>query len=163
MTVNTLYSVGDWIVHNRYGIGQIKAIQKIPIHGEEKQTFRVKTKDAEYWVPLENADNPRIRRVVTKQKLRRAMRILRGKPEKMAKNYKVRHAKIKKVFQNGSIYKMARLLRDLLNLKNDKKLNNTEYDAVQKLIGRFEREYAVCYEVPVVQAREVFNDYLKEE
>jgi RNA polymerase-interacting CarD/CdnL/TRCF family regulator len=163
MTVNALYSVGDWIVHNHYGVGQIKDIEEKPIHGKDTATYRVKTKDAEYWVPLNNADNPRIRRVVNKRKLRKAMRMLRAKPQKMAKNYKKRNSRIKKVFRNGSIYKMARLLRDLLNLRNIKKLNNTEYDAVEKLTERFEREYAACYDVPLIRAKEVFADYLIEQ
>jgi len=152
MTAEAIYSVGDWIVHNYYGVGQIKKIEERPIHGEKVRTFRVRTKDSVYWVPVLNSDNPRIRRVVDKAKLRRAIRILKSKPQKMNKNYKTRNSRIKKVFLSGSIHKMAKLLRDLLSLRHEKKFNNTEKDAVEKIQERFIREYAICYEIPQEEA-----------
>ena len=116
MTVEAIYSVGDWIVHNFYGVGQIKKIEERPIHGEKVRTFRVRTKDSVYWVPVKKSDNPRIRRVVNKRKLRRAIRTLKSKPQKMNKNYKTRNAWIRKVFLSGSFQKMAKLLLDQVHL-----------------------------------------------
>jgi RNA polymerase-interacting CarD/CdnL/TRCF family regulator len=80
----------------------------------------------------------------------------------MDKNYKARQTRIKEVFDNGSIQKMAMLLRDLLNLTKSKKLNDTEFNAVEKLIGRFEREYAICYDVPQNEASSALTDYIGE-
>lgn len=160
--MEAIYSVGDWIVHNFYGVGQIKKIEEKPIHGEKVRTFRVRTKDSVYWVPVKKSDNPRIRRVVNKSKLRRAIRTLKSKPKKMNKNYKTRNARIKKVFLNGSIQKLARLLRDLLSLRHDKKLNNTEKDAVEKIQGRFIREYAICYEIPQEEASAKFLEIINQ-
>jgi RNA polymerase-interacting CarD/CdnL/TRCF family regulator len=162
MTVDTLYSVGDWIVHNYYGVGQIKKIEKKPIHGEKVRTFRVKTKDSVYWVPVKKSDNPRIRRVVNKAKLRRAIRTIKSKPQKMNKNYKTRNARIKKVFMSGSTQKMAKLLRDLLALRHQKKFNNTEKNAVEKIKERFIREYAICYEIPQQEATIKFSEITAE-
>jgi len=160
MTVEAIYSVGDWIVHNNYGVGQIKKIEERPIHGEKVRTFRVKTKDSIYWVPVKKSDNPRIRRVVNKTKLRRAIRTLKSKPKKMNKNYRTRNAKIKEVFLSGSLQKMAKLLRDLLALRHEKKFNNTEKDAVEKIQERFIREYAICYEIPPEEASARFRDII---
>ena len=153
MTTDTVYDVGDWIVHNAYGVGQIKKIEKKPIHGEKVKTFRVRTKDSVYWVPVQKSDTPRIRRVVNKRKLRRALRAVKSKPKEMAKNYKTRNAQIKEVFINGALIKMARLLRDLLELEKRKKFNTTEKDAVDRILERFSREYSICYEVPIETAR----------
>jgi CarD family transcriptional regulator len=160
MTVEAIYSVGDWIVHNFYGVGQIKKIEERPIHGEKVRTFRVRTKDSVYWVPVKKSDNPRIRRVVNKRKLRRAIRTLKSKPQKMNKNYKTRNARIRKVFLSGSFQKMAKLLRDLLALRREKKFNNTEKDAVEKIQERFIREYAICYEIPQEEASTKFREII---
>ncbi|MBN2045892.1 MAG: hypothetical protein JW757_12785 [Anaerolineales bacterium] len=158
MTVDVIYDIGDWIVHNYYGVGQIKRIEKRKIHGEKVNTFRVQTKDSVYWVPVKKVDNPRIRRVVNKRKFRRALRALRSKPEEMSKNYKTRQAHIKEVFEDGSIRNLAKLLRDLYQLARTKKLNTTEQDAVEKIEERFIREYAACYEVPLGEARNKLKD-----
>ena len=153
MTVDAVFAVGDWIVHNAYGVGQIKKIEKKPIHGEKIRAFRVKVKDGFYWLPLKRADNPRVRRVVTKRKLNRALRMITRKPKKMAKNYKARNKRIKKDLESGSIYKMARLMRDLLALRKTKKWNNTEKDAFDRMMELFARECSVCYDMPIEDGR----------
>lgn len=162
MSTEISYEVGDWIVHNAYGVGQIKKIETKPIHGEKVETYRVRTKDSVYWLPVEDADTSRIRRVVNKRKLRRALKAVNSKPKEMAKNYKTRNAFIKEVFQDGSFMKMAKLLRDLLALQKVKKWNMTETNAVDRIKQRFSREYAVCYEVPIEEARHKINELILE-
>ena len=121
MTLDSFYSIGDWIVHKAYGIGQIKKIEKRSICGQKVRAFRVKTKDSIFWVSLHSDDNPRIRRAVNKRKIRRELRTVKSKPEKMDKNDKTRNNRIVKVFEDNSIQKKAMLLRDLLALGNNKK------------------------------------------
>ncbi len=162
MATEAVFTVGDWIVHNSYGVGQIKKIEEKPIHGEKVRTFRVKTKDSVYWVPVKKSDNPRIRRVVNKAKLKRAIRTMKSKPKPMAKNYKTRNARIRSDFESGSVQKMAKLLRDLLALGKKKKFNNTEKEAVEKIQDRIIREYAVCYEIPIEEASVKFWDIVSE-
>jgi RNA polymerase-interacting CarD/CdnL/TRCF family regulator len=162
MSTELTYEVGDWIVHNAYGVGQIKKVETKPIHGEKVKTFRVRTKDSVYWLPVEEADTSRIRRVVNKRKLRRALRAVKSKPKEMAKNYKTRNATIKDVFLDGSFMKMAKLLRDLLALQKRKKWNMTETNAVERIKQRFSREYAVCYEVPIEEGRQKISELIIE-
>jgi RNA polymerase-interacting CarD/CdnL/TRCF family regulator len=148
------FEVGDWIVHNWYGVGEIRKVEERPIHGEELNCYRVETKDAIYWLPVENADNDRTRRVVNKSRFQKALRALKAKPEKMAKNYRTRNAHIKEVvFESGSLIKMAGLLRDLLALRKSKKLNNTEKGAVERIRERMVREWSACKDIPVEEAR----------
>ena len=148
------FTVGDWIVHNRYGIGEIKALEERPIHGESMDCFRVKTKDATYWLPIENANNDRTRRVVNKARFKRALDALKDQPKKMAKNYRTRNARIREIiYESGSLEKMAGLLRDLLALRKSKKLNTTEKNAVDKIRERMVREWSVSRDIPVEEAR----------
>lgn len=148
------FEVGDWIVHNWYGVGEIKKLEERPIHGEEIKCYRVKTKDATYWLPVENAVNDRTRRVVNKTRFNKALKALKDKPQKMAKNYRTRNARIREIiFESGSLVKMAGLLRDLLNLRKKKKLNNTEKTAVDKIRERIVREWSACRDIPVEEAR----------
>lgn len=148
------FEVGDWIVHNHYGVGEIKKVEERPIHGEDTECFRVETSDATYWLPVDNAENARTRRVVNKARFQRALRALKGKPKEMAKNYRTRNAKIREVlYESGSLEKMAALLRDLLNLREKKKWNNTEKDAVEKIRKRMVREWSASRDIPVEEAK----------
>lgn len=153
MTTETLFDIGDWIVHNAYGVGQIRKIEKKPIHGEKVRTFRVRTKDGVYWLPIKKADNPRVRSVVTKRELRKAIRTLKSRPKTMSKKYKTRNARIKEDFEQGSLKRLAKLMRDLIHLGKQKKYNMTEKDAIDKIEKRFTREYAACHGISPEEAR----------
>lgn len=147
------FEVGDWIVHNWYGVGEIKNVEERKIHGEKIECYRVKTKDAVYWLPIENADNDRTRRVVNKSRFKKALNTLKGKPQDMPKNYRTRYAQIKEIYESSSLVKMAALLRDLLALRKKKNLSDTEKVAVENLKERIVREWSVCRDIPVKDAR----------
>ncbi len=152
------FEVGDWVVHNWYGVGEIKKIEERPIHGEDKQCYKVKTKDAIYWLPVKNSVNDRTRHVVNKSRFKKALSALKSTPEKMAKNYRTRNAKIREVLmESGSLIKMAALYRDIMGLREKKKLNTTEKNAVEKIRERIVREWSICRDVPLEEARSKFQ------
>lgn len=153
MTTETLFDVGDWIVHNAYGVGQIRKIEKKPIHGEKVRSFRVRTQDGVYWLPIKKADNPRVRSVGTKREIRKVIRILKSRPKPMSKNYKSRHTRIKEDFENGALNRLAKLMRDLIHLGKQKKFNMTEKEAIDKIEKWFTREYAACHGISIDEAR----------
>jgi RNA polymerase-interacting CarD/CdnL/TRCF family regulator len=96
--------------------------------------------------------------VVNKSRFRKAMKALKGKPKEMAKNYRTRNARIKEVvFESGSLIKMAGLLRDIMALRKNKKLNNTEKMAAENIRERIVREWSACKEIPVEEARGKFE------
>ena len=35
------YSIGKWVVHSQYGVGQIKKTEMMPLHGEQTECFKV--------------------------------------------------------------------------------------------------------------------------
>ena len=38
-------SIGEWVVHSHYGVGQIKKTELMPLHGEQTACFMVQVKD----------------------------------------------------------------------------------------------------------------------
>ena len=158
---NLMYQKGDWIVHTSYGVGQIRKIEKKPIHGEKVKVFRVKTSDAVYWLPVKKADNDRVRRIAGKKELKKVLKKLSTKPEKIGKNYRSRNAHISEVFSNDSIEMKVELLRDLLGLRQRKIWSNTEYDAAVKIFKQLANEYSIVHEVGIKKARTQINDLIK--
>lgn len=152
-----MYKKGDWIVHTSYGVGQIRKIEKKPIHGKVVKVFRVKTSNSIYWLPVKNADNDRIRRIAGKKKLKKALKKLGTKPEKMGKNYRSRNSHIAEVFTKDSVNKKVELLRDLLGLRKKKVWSNTENDAAIKIFNQLANEYSIVHEIPVQEAQKKIN------
>jgi len=147
------FDVGDWIVHAYYGVGQIDSVEERPVHGETTDCYRVLTRDAEYWVPIDDGENPRIRPVASRSRIYRALRALKKPAEKMHKNYRTRQARISEVLSSSSLLDMARLLRDLRGRQKARKLNTTDREAFELIKERFTREWAAAMEIKPETAR----------
>ncbi len=152
-----MFQKGDWIVHTAYGVGQIRKIEKKPIHGEMVNVFRVKTKDSVYWLPVANAGNDRIRRIADRQNLEKALKQLNAKPREIGTDYRTRNNHIAEVFSQGSIQSKVELLRDLMGLRQEKVWSNTENDAANTIFEQLSSEYSVICEVSLDEARDQLN------
>ena len=162
MTVdNTQFGKGDWIVHNRYGVGQIKGLEKKAYGGKEKSFYKVKTGNSTFWVPVENVDSSRIRPVASKSRMKRALTALRRTPHSMDKDHNMRKKRIKQVLLDSSLTAIAELLRDLAWRQAVKKLNPTEEDAMSRLQDRFIKEWSVALKISDREARQKLHTILE--
>jgi RNA polymerase-interacting CarD/CdnL/TRCF family regulator len=91
MTANkNSFSRGDWIVHLTHGIGRVRRIEKKTIGGKKAKYFRVESKDSVFWVPVEQAEQCRIRPVASPYQLRKALKVLKKPPQEETLDYKQR-------------------------------------------------------------------------
>ena len=156
-----VYAVGDWIVHLTYGVGQIQKKEKKTIGGIKRMCFRVKTDDGVFWLPIDNANNERIRPIASPTSIQRALRILKRAPKKMDANYKTRRKRIQKVCLDGDLRTDMRLVRDLHARQFKKGLNETEVHALTFTTNRFLKEWSLCKGLEINEARRKFEHFLK--
>ena len=151
------FGKGDWIVHSAYGVGQIRMIEQKPIHGEIVSVFRVKTRNSIYWLPIENADNSRVRAIADEEKINDALLQIQDTPHEIGSDYRARNNHINEILQHGTLLSKVELLRDLLALRQEKVWSNTENDAANTLFDQLTSEYSVVQKVPIETAREEIN------
>lgn len=138
------YSVGDWIVHSRYGIGQIKGVDVKGISGEESDYFRVESSDSTFWIPTDQIEDDQIRSVASSDRLQEAIAVLEKEPKEMSSNYKTRRKRIRQAREKNTPLALARILRDLRGHRRKKgMLNSTERTAFKTLKQRLVEEWAV--------------------
>ena len=137
------FSKGDWIVHTRYGVGQVKGIEKKALDGEEKLFFRVKTFDGVYWLSAVRSDVEYIRPVTSEHQIKRALTIIRRPPKELPENHTQRSKLIAEALKDPSLYPKARMMRDLNGKQYKDKLNFTEEDAFLLLKKKFLNEWSV--------------------
>ena len=113
MEQDTQFSVGTWIVHSQYGVGQIQKTEVMPFHGEQTECFRVQVKDGAFWFPTDSVENPRIRPVASQEIIPKVIKNLRRKPGKLEKDKKYWDKQIKAVTSNDDLVKISQLIRDL--------------------------------------------------
>lgn len=138
------YSEGDWIVHTRYGIGQIKGVDLKNISGEETRYYRVITTNSTYWVPVDQMDSEVLRPLSTPEDIQKAITALQKPPKEMSQNYKTRQSRIQRVEIRNTPRAIARLIRDLRERQREKgALNKTERSAFRSLRQRLIEEWAI--------------------
>jgi len=137
------FSKGDWIVHARYGVGQVKGIEKKELDGEKKLFFRVKTFEGVYWLSIFKTDVEYIRPITSEHQIKRALTIIRKPPEKLPENHTLRNKIITEATNDSSLYHKARMIRDLNAKQQESKLNFTEEDAFLKMRKQLLNEWAV--------------------
>lgn len=157
MAKTPTYSKGAWIVHHYYGVGQVKGIEKKVLDGNESSYYKVKTRNSQFWVPVDGADSSRLRPLSSHEDIKKIARILRRKPDLMDPDHMQRKRVIREVLAEGSLLEMARLIRDLSARQTEKKLNPTEEDALKRFRDRLVREWSVCLKMEIDEANHEFQ------
>lgn len=156
------YAIGDWIVHLLYGVGQIRKLEKRLVGGEKTLCYRIHTKDSIFWLPVDNAENKRVRPLASPKRIRRALDVFQRAPRKMAKNFQSRRKRIREDSLDGDLSTDLKLIRDLNGRQHSKGLNDTEKDSLAMLTKRFLKEWSLSRGIEIKEARMRLNTFLQE-
>jgi RNA polymerase-interacting CarD/CdnL/TRCF family regulator len=155
------YTIGDWVVHLSYGVGQIKKIEVKPIHGEQVKCFRVNTKDSDFWFPKNRPDNPRIRPVVTPDIIERVIKELQKPDFDMDPDRKVWKKRIDETKTSDDLIATSQIVRDLNILRTQRKLNQTEEKALNDFTERMIDEWSTTMKTDSSVVRRELNEYIQ--
>lgn len=111
-----MFQVGDRLVHPSYGVGTVTEIKERHTLGRGKRYYSIELLDHPemvVMVPVGAEERMGLRRPVTKSKLGRVWRILRGDPNRLPKNYDKRCALLDKKLGSGELVQVAEAVRDL--------------------------------------------------
>jgi RNA polymerase-interacting CarD/CdnL/TRCF family regulator len=125
MTQQT-FTIGDWIVHAFYGVGQVKGRENKVLEGEDREYLWIKTADSDYWLPIENMDATHIRPLASQDQIRKALNLIQKQPEALANEYLVRRKEISMAVNDVSLNTKACMIRDLSGRKRVHNLNLNE-------------------------------------
>ena len=140
------FNIGDWIVHYYHGVGQVKDIVEKGLDGNEKTFYKVKTREIEYWIPIEDADSDHLEPIRSKGDFEGALEILASKPEPIAEHHKSRKKKIHYRWMDGKLMSRARLMRDLNGRLKLEKLSFSEKSMLEKVRKYFINEWIIVDE-----------------
>jgi RNA polymerase-interacting CarD/CdnL/TRCF family regulator len=155
------YTVGDWVVHHSYGVGQIRNIEVKPIHGEQVKCFRVKTKDSAFWFPKNRPDNPRIRPVVTPDIIERVIKELKKPDFDLDPDRKIWKKRIDETKTSDDLIATSQIVRDLNILRTQRKLNQTEEKALNDFTDRLIDEWSTTMKMDSSVVRRELNEQIQ--
>jgi RNA polymerase-interacting CarD/CdnL/TRCF family regulator len=137
------FKVGDWIVHNLYGVGEVVEIADKTSDGQQQTFFKVCTARFEYWIPVEKADADHIKPVRSKREFTDAIQIISDSPEPMSELYNNSKRLINERWLDGSLPSRAALLRDLHGRNHRKALSYDEKETFRKIENFFIDEWII--------------------
>lgn len=153
---------GDYIVHASHGIGKVNGTDIKTLRGMKRTYYKIKTRDLIYWLPVENSNSDRVRKVCAPSTFSKALSTIREKPEKLNNNFRVRVSNIKQELAKCSLSANARLLRDLNARHAIRDLHVNELRVLDKLKNQFVGEYAVACDLELKEAEARVEDALEE-
>lgn len=155
------YSDGDWIVHSRFGIGQIKDIEVKHISGDETRYYRIKTTDSIFWMPVDQMDSDLLRPLSSPEEIHLAIATLQEPPEEMSSNYKIRQIRIQDAQTHNTPQAIAQIIRDLRAYRRKKDaLNSSERSAFRSLKQRLVEEWAIVLDMKTETAASKLENLL---
>jgi RNA polymerase-interacting CarD/CdnL/TRCF family regulator len=156
-----VYSIGDWIVHVYYGVGQILSKENMTLEGTRQMYFRIKTENSSYFLPLKKIDLNRVRPLASKYQIKKALALTRKPPRKLSKDYKVRNKEISQAINDISLYSKAKMIRDLQGRRVSDYLNLGEIDRLKNLKEDFCVEWAIVLQKNRKIAEKMLDEALR--
>ncbi|MBU4073815.1 MAG: CarD family transcriptional regulator [Proteobacteria bacterium] len=121
-----MFKVGDLAVYPAQGVGIIEAIENREIGGS-KQLFyimKIMGNGMKIMIPMAGAKSVGLREVIMETEIPKVYEILRMKDVTIDKQtWNKRYREYLEKIKTGSVFEIARVLRDLLILKSDKNLS----------------------------------------
>lgn len=162
MTSNqNIYTIGDWIVHIFYGVGQILSKESMVLEGVGQMYFRIQTENSSYWLPLSKIDDTRVRPLASNYQIKKALALTRKPPRILSKDYKIRRKEISQAINDISLYSKAKMIRDLQGRRGSDYLNLGEIDQLNTLKEDFCAEWALVVQKNRKMVENMLDEALK--
>jgi CarD family transcriptional regulator len=121
-----MFKVGDLAVYPAQGVGVIEAIENREVGGG-KQLFyimKIMGNGMKIMIPMDGAKSVGLREVIMETEIPKVYAILRNKDVTIDKQtWNKRYREYLEKIKTGSVFEIARVLRDLFILKSDKNLS----------------------------------------
>jgi len=118
--------VGDLAVYPAQGVGVIEAIESREVMGSTQKFYimKIMSNGMKIMIPTGSAESVGLRELILENDVPKVYEILKNKDITIDKQtWNKRYREYLEKIKTGSVFEIARVLRDLLILKNDKNLS----------------------------------------
>ncbi len=157
------FAVGDKVVHPRYGAGQITGEEHRELVDGFEHYCVIKLVDtgATAYIPMRKMDELGVRPVMSRAEFARVLETLRGVPRLLAKDFKIRHERIREKLATCHPIQIAETVRDLTWRKQDAYLTKIDEDLLRQGRALLAGEIAVATDIKSFDAQDAIDATLK--
>lgn len=157
------FSVGDKVIHPKFGAGRITAEE----HRELVQGFehyfviKILRTGATAYVPVRSMGDLGVRRVMSRTKLRQVLDTLRQVPRVLSSDYKRRQQRVEEKLATGLPIQVAETVRDLMWHRERKRLTQRDEALLNRGKELLATEMALLADAQIHEAQETINTMLR--
>jgi CarD family transcriptional regulator len=129
-----VFRKGDTVVHPEHGAAVIEELRDREFLGEKRKylVLRVAYGDLTLMVPVDSTDEVGLRQVVSKNEVKKVLKVLTENESSMAANWSRRFKNNMEKLHSGDPYQVAEVLRNLAIRDREKGLSAGEKRMIQK-------------------------------
>ena len=145
------YKVGDKIVYPVHGVGVVNSIEVIKVGQSEQRFYRITILEtgAVIRVAIPQADTVGLRRVADNKTIEKVYDILRDKDVIVnTQTWNRRQREYNQKIKTGSVFEIAKVIRDLSVLRSDKELSFGEKRMLDRAQDLLIKEISVAKSRP---------------
>jgi CarD family transcriptional regulator len=145
------YKVGDMVVYPAHGVGIVEAVQARSVSGDEQKFYMITIMDSgmKIMVPLRQAETVGLRRVVDTATVDKVYEILRDRNIVVdTQTWNRRFREYTQKIKTGSVFEIAKVMRDLCVLRTDKELSFGERKMLDTAQGLLVKEISIAKSCP---------------
>lgn len=147
-------TVGQKIVHRRYGAGTVVRVRKGKENEEHERYYviDIPSRDLKVHLPVDSAQYTDLRELVSMRKMKRALGILSQEPTDLPRDYRERRALVSELMTDGTVSSLAQIIRDLCALQSRKSMSTLETTMLTNAKRRLAGELALVANIELSQA-----------
>jgi len=155
-----MFKVGDLAVYPAQGVGVIESIESREVMGSSQAFYIMKIlgSNMKIMIPLGSAKAVGLREIISAKEIPKIYEILKNKDITIDKQtWNKRYRDYLEKIKTGSVYEVARVLRDLFILKNDKDLSFGERKMMDTAKGLLIKEISIATKSEETKIEEDIN------
>ncbi len=144
-----LFSVGDYIVYPKHGVGKITELESQEIAGMKLDLYVVRFEKERMTlrVPTNKAEQSGMRRLSSDATLKEAFTTLKGKARVKRTMWSRRAQEYEAKINSGDLVSIAEVVRDLHRGADQPEQSYSERQIYESALGRLARELAAVQEI----------------
>ena len=154
------FQVGDKVIHNVFGLGEIIKIEEKMIHNHLTKCYVFQVDDLLIWVPMDHPHQISLREPTSAEEFVKVIPILSSPNEILQEDRVQRKHQLIEQLNDGKLASICRVVRDLTHFQRDYKLSDQEKTILNRATKSLLTEWTLSLGIPLAKAQQNMESML---
>jgi CarD family transcriptional regulator len=164
MGSESMFFIGDGVFYPKYSAGYIVNIEEKEIYGITKKYYVIKLIINELltMIPMDLVNSKRLRKVIEKEEYDNLLEILTSEVNLLPLKWGERYKLYNKFIEEGDIYKLTALMRDIYFMPRRKEVSKSDMKAFNEVLCMVASELSIALEIQYIEMKQILIDVLQD-